>query len=240
MHRYHLSRNGKVLGIYPEDRMKEYFDEGRVGPNDLVWREGLDSWQPAWQVFGGEDPQAAAAPPPLPPEPERAPAIQAPAEGLPALQPAIPSAVQPDTAVPPPPRLHWALVLLLSFVTFGLFFVIWMFVQARWVRRIDPASDAIPLTLVYLALVIAGQWMGAGTAEDSASAATGALLVLAGWIVSFFAFFSMRRSMLDHYNRREPIGLRLSAFMTFVFNVFYFQHHMTRIARWKATGVLSP
>jgi hypothetical protein len=46
----------------------------------------------------------------------------------------------------------------------------------------------------------------------------------------------MRHSMLEHYNEREPIGLRLSAAMTFFFNVLYFQHHM---ARWKSTGALS-
>jgi hypothetical protein len=226
MHRYHLSRNGKVLGIYPEDKMKEYFAEGRVGPSDLVWREGMEAWLPAWQVFGGS--QEVAPPPPLPPQ---EPVAVAPAAA--AAEPAAP-------ALPLPPRLHWALVVLLALISFGLFFIVWMFVQARWVRRIDPKSNAITLLIVYLVLVVAGRSMGDGNPDDSMSALSGSLLVLAGSIASLFAFFSMRRSLLDYYNHREPIGLRLSAVMTFFFNVLYFQHHMTRIARWKTTGVLSP
>ncbi len=46
--------------------------------------------------------------------------------------------------------------------------------------------------------------------------------------------------MLAYYNTVEPIGLRLSGVMTFFFNVFYFQHHMSRIVLWKLTGYLSP
>ena len=38
----------------------------------------------------------------------------------------------------------------------------------------------------------------------------------------------------------EPIGLRLSGALTFFLGVFYLQHHMTRIAKWKETGVLPP
>src|SRR3954453_16061845 len=111
MHRYHLSRNGKVLGIYPEDKITEYFAEGRVGPNDLVWREGMDGWLPAWQVFGGEDPHAAAALPPLTPEANPAQDFPVPANKQPAFE--------GDEAVPPPPKLHWGWVLLLTLVTFG-------------------------------------------------------------------------------------------------------------------------
>jgi hypothetical protein len=230
MHRYHLSRNGKVLGIYPEDKMKEYFAEGRVGPNDLVWREGLDSWLPAWQVFGSEEPAAAPAPPPLAPQ-APSPASLSSAAGTPMIQPG---------AAPLPPRMHWGLVLLLTVVTFGIFYVVWMFVQATWVRRIDPRSNAITLMIVYVVLVIAGQAMAESNPEDPTLVIGGALLILAGWVASFYAFFSMRRSMLDHFNQREPIGLRLSTAMTFFFNVLYFQHHMSRIARWKITGALSP
>jgi hypothetical protein len=217
MHRYHLSRNGKVLGIYPEDRMKDYFAEGRVGPNDLVWREGLDSWLPAWRVFGSEASEAAPAPAPVPPQLPSATAFPSSTDA-PKLQAA---------AVPLPPRMHWGLVLLLTLVTFGIFYVIWMFVQANWVRRLNPESNATTLMVIYLVLVIAGQAAAENNPEDSVMAVGGALLVIAGWVASFFAFFSMRRSMLEHYNQREPIGLRLSAAMTFFFNVLYFQHHMS-------------
>jgi len=41
-----------------------------------------------------------------------------------------------------------------------------------------------------------------------------------------------------HYNTVGNIGLRLSSLLTFFFNILYFQHHFSRIARWKRTGIL--
>ena len=43
---------------------------------------------------------------------------------------------------PIPPSLHWALLLLLSIVSLGLFSRMWIFVQARFVKKIDPAGYA--------------------------------------------------------------------------------------------------
>jgi len=54
------------------------------------------------------------------------------------------------------------------------------------------------------------------------------------------AIFKMRTSMESYYNSVEPIGLKLSGVMTFFFNVLYFQHHFSRISRWKQTGFLDP
>lgn len=140
--------------------------------------------------------------------------------------------------LPPPPKLHWGLVVLFSLLTLGLFYIVWLFVQSTWVRRIDPRSNATALMSVYVALVIAGQAMTEASGEGSGGAAVATLLILAGSVVSIFGFFSMRRSMLDHYNSTEPIGLRLSAALTFFLGTFYFQYHMARIARWKQTGTL--
>ena len=38
----------------------------------------------------------------------------------------------------------WIVNLFLSIVTLGIFYVVWMFVQSRWVRRIDPESPPPP------------------------------------------------------------------------------------------------
>jgi hypothetical protein len=52
------------------------------------------------------------------------------------------------------------------------------------------------------------------------------------------AVFGMRRSIVQYYNTREPIGLKLSGVMTFFFSILYFQYHFSRIAEWKQTGRL--
>jgi hypothetical protein len=50
----------------------------------------------------------------------------------------------------------------------------------------------------------------------------------------------MRSDLEDYYNSVENINLRLSGVMTFFFAILYFQHHFSRIAKWKKTGVLDP
>jgi hypothetical protein len=41
----------------------------------------------------------------------------------------------------------------------------------------------------------------------------------------------MREELLDHYNRREPVGLRLNWFLTALFSFVYFQYILNKISR---------
>ncbi len=216
METYHLSRGGRTLGTYPEDRIREYIAQGRVAPTDLVWKSGMPDWVAAAELF--RFPQQAMPP-----------ATDAPA--APAVMPPV---SRPVSAVPAPPNFHWGWVLLLSVVTLGLFYVVWAFVQAVWVKRMDSSSNALGLLAIYLVLTIAGEWMAdTAASKDAPQALVGALLSLAGAVTSLFAFFSMRKSLLARYGDggTEPAGLRLGRAMTFFFNVLYFQHHLSRIAR---------
>jgi hypothetical protein len=226
---YHVSRNRTTLGVYPEADARDYYAQGRIAPTDLVWCEGMPAWLPASQVFGPA-PQAAApiepaAPPPMP------------AAATLTLQTGATRST-PSSSVPLPPRLHWALVLLFTVLTLGIFFVVWIFIQAAWVKKIHPRSNAMTLLVVYLALVVLGNVISGASEKESSEAAVGSLLVLAGSIVSIVGIFSMRRSMVNYYNKVEPIGLKLSGLLTFFLGVFYLQYHMTRIVRWKQTGIL--
>jgi hypothetical protein len=213
MENYHLSRGGRTLGIYPEDSIREYIAQGRVAPGDLVWQPGMPHWVAASHVF--EFPYEA--PPPV------AEVYTPPAAPIPTAR-----------AVQPPPAFHWGWVLLISILTLGLFYVVWAFVQAVWVKRMDPSSNALKLLAIYLVLTIVGEWLADSSAsKDAPQVLVGALLSLTGAVISIFAFFSMRRSLLAHYGDEgiEPAGLKLGRVMTFFFNVLYFQYHFTRIAK---------
>ncbi len=49
---WHISRDGARFGPYTWDRMVQMAGSGNIGPGDMVWNEGMDSWQSAAQVQG--------------------------------------------------------------------------------------------------------------------------------------------------------------------------------------------
>jgi hypothetical protein len=140
-----------------------------------------------------------------------------------------------DPSYHAPPKLHWALVLLFTIFTLGIFMLVWIFIQSSWVKKIDPTSNATKLFIAYLVMIFGGQIL-TGVAGDGIQLLIGLLLVLASYIVFYIGVYSIRRSMLDHYNSVEPMSLKLSRVMLFFFNCIYLQYHMRRIARWKAGG----
>ena len=63
-----------------------------------------------------------------------------------------------------------------------------------------------------------------------ASLVTGFLF---SWLLWIVVIFELREELLEHYNRREPIGLRLNWFLTALFSFFYFQYELNKISREK-------
>jgi FlaA1/EpsC-like NDP-sugar epimerase len=143
-----------------------------------------------------------------------------------------------------PPEMHWAVVMVLSWITVGLGALIWAFKEAFFIKKIDPSSKAVVLIGVSL-LCMVGQvalyfMMVGATSAESLSTISMVILVLnlVIFVVALMAIFGMRSSMIRYYNSVENIGLKLSGVMTFFFNILYFQYHFSRIANWKKTGQL--
>jgi hypothetical protein len=160
------------------------------------------------------------------------------------VAPSYPGAVGVST-VPLPPNLHWAILLLIGIV-FNPFTLGWQIYQMIWIRKIDKESKALLYFGLafgsFLVLFIIGV---AIVAQNTQNPNPFGFVVMALGFLSLVVFFvlcnfDIRRSMVTYYNTVEPIGLRLSGVMTFFFNVYYFQHHMSRIANWKLTGYLTP
>ncbi len=139
----------------------------------------------------------------------------------------IPPVAKYKASYPPPPRLNWAVLFVAIAGSEGI--VLWLVPQPYreflvnlviaawpiylciWIRRIDDRSLSL-----YWAL---------------ASFATGFLF---SWLLWIVVIFEIREELLDHYNRREPIGLRLNLILTILFSFVYFQYQLNRIARDKA------
>lgn len=81
---WYYSKDGARLGPVPSQRLKELAASGELGPNDLVWKEGLTEWKPASTLkglFPASQPKPAG-PPPLPSQSATVPP-QLPPESLP-------------------------------------------------------------------------------------------------------------------------------------------------------------
>jgi uncharacterized membrane protein (GlpM family) len=220
---YHVSRNGQVYGPYTLEDLQRYVASGNVLLADLAKGEGLADWVPVAQVLGTAAPPAITAAAPLATYPGGA--VQYPPT----------AAIYPD-----PPNLHWALVLLLGICTCGLFSVIWMFVQAAWMRKVKPDSKALNYYIagiIFYVITIVAE-IAAMIANNNGNPSSGltavyGLSALANLVLFLIAIFTMRSDLEAHFNGPEPIGLSLSGVMTFFFNVLYFQYHFTRINELK-------
>src|SRR5262245_12461165 len=217
---YFITRDLNEYGPYSLADLQKYVASGNILLTDQCRSEGLTDWVPVSQVIGNI---------PVPAAPQPAPAAPA-AYVAPAISP-----------YPTPPNLHWGICLLLSIVTCGIFSVVWIMVEALWVKKVQPASKAV----TYFGIVI-GMWLlsfvlsisGAVSSarvghSDSALQGIQGIITLGYFIVWIMGSFHIRDSIEEHFNSAEPIGLSLSGVMTFFFNVWYFQYHFTKINEMK-------
>jgi hypothetical protein len=209
---YTLARDGHEYGPFTLEQLRDHYSQGSIQPTDLVWCPGMATWSPVGEVLGPG--VAPGAPPPSAPEtPQALPPPPLTAETPHAPPPPASVSRREDVAFPKPPSLHWALVLLLTVLTCGLFGVVWMFVHAVWVRRIDPECNALFVLGGGIFLQLVFQFDGHEL-----------LAALVGAVATTWAYFMMR-SVIE-----ARFGIALSGIMTFFFNVFYLQYHMTAIA----------
>lgn len=225
---YFIKRDLSEYGPYTLADLQKYVASGNILLTDLCRSEGLVDWVPVSQVIGNI-PVPAAAPQPVAGTVYGGPAAYGGAQAG--------YAQQAVSQYPPPPNLHWGLVVLLGVLTCGIFGWVWAFVQAAWVKKVQPESKALLyygiaiglLTLMFVAAFTAG---ASGRANEVSNPAF-LLLRIGGGIMWLVAAFSMRSSIEDHFNSAEPIGLSLNGVMTFFFSIYYFQYHFTQINEMK-------
>ena len=238
--KYFIQRQLNEYGPYTLADLQRYVAQGSIQLSDLTRSEGMTDWVPVSQVIGN-------IPIPVPAPVTQAYGASAGYGGASAVYGGSgivyggqPAAMGMDTPVPV--DFHWALVLLIGICTCGLFFSAWIIVEAVFVRKIKPESKG----LMFVIIAVAGAYLG-GFANGFISAMNhtdpqplGHLITIVFAGIYLVGAFTMRTDLEEYYNTAEPINLKLSGVMTFFFAIFYFQHHFSRIAQWKKTGVLQP
>lgn len=206
---YHVARNGQTFGPYTLEEMQRYVTTGNILPTDMARGEGMEQWLPVSQVLGGG---IGFAPAPV------------------AGYPAVNTELYPD-----PPDLSWGLVLLFSILTCGIFMIAWNVVIAVWVRRIQPASQALFFYIAGGVLRLANSGTAFGMMYGWRRHAHfyghpfSGLAGLVGYVLVLVALFSIKATLEEHYNGPEPLGIQLSSFMTFLFGGLYIQSQLNRI-----------
>lgn len=147
--------------------------------------------------------------------------------------------------LPPPPSMHWGLVLLFSLLTLGIFAIVWPFKQANWVRSIDPRSNAslmlwLALGTVFVSFFLIPAWT---PLDDAAPMTSGERL---GWLLQLFscvlfygAYCAMSASIREHMAGYQ-VPVRIGYITLFFFNMLYLQGQLRWLARWKETGRAQP
>ncbi len=243
--KYYIQRELQEYGPYTLDDLQRYVAQGKILLTDLARSEGTSQWAQVSQFIGD-----IPVPPPS--------AVAVPAGGTVYAGPAstgYPVATGQAVPGPMPPDFHWALVLLIGFFC-GFFQIVWLFIEAAFVKKIRPQSNCLAFLIAGVATQVGSVFVYfigiiilAVTTEHDQSPPEALIVVfvmlafsvmIAGIVLHIIAVFKMRDAIQEYYNTVEPINLRLSGVMTFFFNVFYFQHHFSRIAAWKRTGYLEP
>lgn len=202
---YHVKRGEQTYGPYTLADLQRYVQSGNVQLTDLAQSEGMSDWVPVSQVVGNIAVTSTGA--------------------------AVAPALQPER-VSLPPNLHWALVLLLNAITFGLFSVPWGFVLASWAKKLEPATKAFMMIWLYTAV------LALNIVLSTARSPLAKFMGLASVVCYVIGMFQVKSAMEEYFNSTENIGLKLSGPMTFFFNIVYLQYHVNAIAKHRAGGSL--
>ena len=244
--KYFIQRELNEYGPYTLADLQRYVAQGSILLTDMTRSEGMTEWVPVSQVIGNI-PAPAAIPPVQPADMAAASGGGTVYGGTGTLYDGSTSGFGMQAAAAPmngpiPTDLHWALVLLICVFTCGLFSYAWMIVESVFAKKIKPESKG----LLFVAIGIAGFFVSTfmrgvtNTLPHDGPNLFGPLIYLASLVLYLVGIFQIKSDLEDYYNTTEPINLQLHGVMVFFFNVFYFQYHLSRIAKWKKTGVLQP
>ena len=223
---YFIKRDLHEYGPYSLADLQKYVASGNILLTDLCRSEGLTDWVPVSQVIGNI-PVPAAAPQPA------AGTVYGGGTGAPAYGTQGGYTAPGGQQYPPPPSLHWGIVLLLGVLTCGLFLWVWAIVQAVWLKKVAPQNKTLLLYSIAIGLLVLSVVAGVSGATTQRPSPIAALLEIGGAIVFLVGAFKMRDALEEHFNSAEPIGLSLSVVMTFFFAIYYFQYHFNRINEMK-------
>jgi hypothetical protein len=246
---YYVSRGGQTYGPYTLADLQRYVASGHILWNDLAKSEEMPDWLPVAQILNPpSEPAATPLPeireqqPEQPEQPHQEYQASATTSSIPAPIPPSASYYAPPAPAyaaaglyPDPPNLHWALVLLIDLFTCGLFQMVWNFVMAVWLKRVQPTSKAVIYYAVGYGLLLLSSGLSFPIylaqlhhAQPHPNLGAGLVGIIA-WVFRLLARFSFKDALEAHFNGPEPIGYRMNPVLLFFFGGIYIQSELNRI-----------
>ncbi len=207
---YFVKRGDQQYGPYTLAALQQYVAQGNISQQDLARSEAMTDWVPVSSILGNV---------PVPTATSSAFGAAGTGGGM--------------ANFPLPPNLHWAVVLVLAIITFGIFGLIWLFVEAAWIRKVRPQSRGLYWLVGYIASAVLAGFL----IETSPGVAV--IFNLATIVLYLVAIFTMRSDLEDCYAMLTPGGNSLSGVMTFFFSFVYFQYHLCEIREAASTAASS-
>jgi len=150
---------------------------------------------------------------------------------------------------PPPPRVHWT-VLLLAWIVLAILFAsiappayqkllnrlvvdAWAFRFCIWIRGLDPSTRSPFWCDVYVVVELAYALVSVRQNKSIIEQDITWYLAFASFCLGCWTLYLIRSDLLKQYNRREPYGLELNGLMTYLFSFLYFQAQLYPIAQAK-------
>jgi hypothetical protein len=134
--------------------------------------------------------------------------------------------------MPPPPRLHWAIVAVLTVATFGLFSYVRILVLPLWVRKVRGRSTALWLLATYFGMIPPVVVVMGILAVVSVSSFVNDRLAIAGIfdMLGYGLYLATILTLMGELGS-APIGLPLRGIPTAIFGPAYFQFRLQKFPR---------
>lgn len=127
-------------------------------------------------------------------------------------------------------RFHWTYAF---WVDAGL---VWSFLQAGWLMRMDQRSTAFYWYVGDYLLVCVGK---SGVVHDRFPEFTEVALPVIATVIAIASLFHFRRDMMRYFKDTDDIDLKLSGWMTYFFSTPYFQYKFREVAQLQRSARLN-
>lgn len=114
-------------------------------------------------------------------------------------------------------------LVLLTIATGGIYPILWMYKNSPILEVVTKRKVADGTFIIWLAVCVGLSGVLAGIGDEAAEVIAG-LLTIGGWILYVVWAFKAKAALQEYALNEHKIDLRMNAFYTFVFSVYYINY----------------